>query len=58
MTRAPISTSAEFDDARYFTFARSSGLPFGYFGKRTNWRARALWVATAVAAVVAVAILI
>jgi hypothetical protein len=29
-----ISTSIEFDDERYWRFARSSGLPFGYFGTR------------------------
>jgi hypothetical protein len=53
-----ISTDAQFDDERYWRFARSSGLPVGYFGKRRTWRSHGIWIATAVAAFAALAILI
>lgn len=57
MSRARISASVEFDDARYFAFARSSGLPIGYFGRRRDWRVLALRVATVIVAIAAVAVL-
>lgn len=37
--RDRISSSAEFDDPRYWRFERSSGLPFGYFGPTHEQRA-------------------
>ena len=37
--RHRISASAEFDDARYWTFTRDTRLPHGTFGKRRDWDA-------------------
>lgn len=31
-----ISSSAEFDQAKYWRFERNSGLPYGTFGKGVN----------------------
>jgi len=46
-----ISSSMQFDDPRYYSFARSSGLPLGYFGKRRNVAAIATGIGIALAVV-------
>ena len=44
--RRGISCDARFDDARYYQFSRSSGLPLGYFKRERT--IHPIWIASSV----------